>query len=44
MSYLIPMDQVPAMIDRQSRKIFKRGSNQKIILIHPANRGIRVTS
>jgi hypothetical protein len=44
MSNLIPVDQVSAVEDRQSRKIFECGGNEIIVLVNPANGRVRITS
>ena len=44
MTDLIPVDQVAAVKDRQSRKIFKGRGDQIIIFANPANGRIGVTT
>src|SRR5215216_6134857 len=42
MSLLAPVDEVTAVENRQTWKIFKRGVHQVIILVHPADGGVRI--
>jgi hypothetical protein len=44
MPYLVPMDQVAAMKDWKTRKIFEAGCNQIIVFFNPAYGRVRVTS
>jgi hypothetical protein len=44
MSDLPPVNQVTAMEDRESGKIFECGGNEIIILVNPANGRVRITS
>jgi hypothetical protein len=42
MPQLAPVDKVTAVENRQTRKIFKRGIYQVIVLAHPTDRGVRI--
>jgi hypothetical protein len=42
MSQLAPVDEVSAVENRQTWKIFKRGVHQVILLTHPTDRWVRI--